>query len=312
MQRLTSRALSITRIRAQRGRGRTSGGIAVSPVSWGISESSTWGPQLEPNRVLTEMASLGADGIEAGPPGFMPDGSDTARALLKRHAVRLVAGPVYAVLHHQDLYRSELAHIDGHAGWLASLGAKTLVLTVIGSRTDEPAAANLSSTGWAHLLSSIGSVQHVCAEHGLRFAIEPRRGTMFQGPAEIERLLVGSEAGVCVDVAQLMLAGADPLEVIELAARRIQHVHMNDIEGGLARAVRDGSIDYSDAVSRGLFKPLGSGDAEVARVVEELQRAGYRGWYGLQSDIRLDSVEDDPRAGVRESLAYLRALLPAA
>jgi inosose dehydratase len=221
-----------------------------------------------------------------------------------------VAGPVYAVLHHQDLRQSELAHIDGHAGWLASLGAKILVLTVIGSRTDETAAANLSSSGWAHLLSSIGSVHHVCAEHGLRFAVEPRRGTMFQSPAEMEHLLVGSEAGVCIDVAQLMLAGADPLEVIELAAHRIQHVHMNDVEGGLARAVRDGSIDYSDAVSRGLFKPLGSGDAEVPRVVEELRHAGYRGWYGLQSDIRLDSVEDDPLAGVRESLAYLRALLP--
>lgn len=309
MQRLTSRALSITRIGGQRG--RTSRGIAVSPVSWGISDSPAWGPQLEPTRVLTEMASLGADGIEAGPPGFLPDRSDSARLLLKRHGVRLVAGPVYAVLHHQDLRQSELAHIDGHAGWLSSLGAKTLVLTVIASRSDEPVAAELSSSGWAHLLSSIGSVQHVCTAHGLRLAISTRRGTMFQGPAEMERLLVGSEAGVCIDIAQLVLAGADPIEVIELVGRRIQHVHINDVEGGLARAVRDGSIDYSDAVSRGLFKPLGSGDAGVARAVEELQSAGYHGWYGLQSDIRLDSVEDEPLAGVRESLAYVRALLPA-
>lgn len=308
MQRLTSRALTITHLGG--GRGRNATRVAVSPASWGISESATWGPQLEPNRVLTEMAAAGADGIEAGPPGFLPDRSNEARTLLKRHGLRMVAGPVYAVLHHQELHHSELAHIDGHAGWLAALGAKTLVLTVIGSRTDEPRAAAVSSSGWAHLLSSIGSVQHVCVVHGLHLAVEPRRGSMIQGPAEIERLLVGSEAGLCIDVAQLMLAGADPLEVVELAARRIQHVHMNDIEGGLARAVRDGSIDYSDAVSRGLFKPLGSGDADAARVVEELQRVGYNGWYALQSDIRLDSVDDDPAAGVRESVAFLRSLLP--
>jgi len=310
MQRLTSRALTVTRRGG--GRSRSGAGISISPASWGISESSTWGPQLDPNRVLAEMAALGADGIEAGPSGFLPDRSNEARTLLKRHGLRMIAGPVYAVLHHQDLHHSELAHIDGHAGWLAALGAKTLVLAVIGSRNDELRAADLSSSGWAHLLSSIGSVQHVCAVHGLRLAVEPRRGTMIQGPADIERLLVGSEAGLCVDVAQLMLAGADPLEVVELAARRIQHVHMNDVEGGLARAVRDGGVDYADAVSRGLFKPLGSGDADAPRVVEELQRVAYNGWFGLQSDIRLGSVDEDPAAGVRESLAFMRSLLAAA
>jgi len=64
-------------------------------------------------------------------------------------------------------------------------------------------------------------------------------------------------------------------------------------------------------VSRGLFKPLGSGDADAARVVEELQRVAYSGWFGLQSEIRLGSVDEDPVAGVRESLAFMRSLLPA-
>ncbi len=270
MQRLTARALSIARPGPDRG--RIASTVAVSPVSWGISEAAAWGPQLEPNRVLTEMATLGANGIEA-------------------------------------LRQSELAHIDGHAGWLAALGAKTLVLTVIGSRTDEPRGSELSSSGWAHLLSAIGSVQHVCAVHGLRLAVEPRRGSMIEGPAEIERLLVGSEAGVSIDVGQLVLTGADPVEIVELAARRIQHVHVNDLDGALAQSVRDGGLDYAAAVSRGLFKPLGSGDADASRVVEELRGSGYGGCYGLQSDIRLESVDDDPLAGVRESVAYLRALL---
>ena len=220
MQRMTARALSIARPGPDRG--RTASSVAVSPISWGISEAAAWGPQLEPNRVLTEMATLGANGIEAGPSGFLPDRSDTARSLLRRHGLRMVAGPVYAVLHHHDLRQSELAHIDGHAGWLAALGAKTLVLTVIGSRTDEPRGSELSSSGWAHLLSAIGSVQHVCVVHGLRLAVEPRRGSMIEGPAEIERLLVGSEAGVSIDVGpsercNLPLApGADKAETREV------------------------------------------------------------------------------------------------
>src|SRR5229473_2915288 len=66
----------------------------------------------------------------------------------------------------------------------------------------------------------------------------------------------------------------------------------SSLDGALAELVRDGRLDYASAVSRGLFKPLGSGDAGASRLVEELRSSGYKGWYGLQSDIRLESVDD--------------------
>ena len=284
--------------------------IAISPVCWGISEARGWGPQLDPERVLREIASLGEPFIEAGPSGFLPDRSVAARALLKSHRLRTVAGPVRAVLHHEDLRGPELVHIDGHAAWLAALGAQTLVLTVIGSRADDQSAAELSSSGWAHLLSAIGSVQHVCSLHGLRLAVQPRQGSIIQGPADIERLLVGSEAGVAIDVAHLVIAGADPVEVIELAAGRIHHVHVNDADGGLAESVREQRMSYADAVSRGLFKPAGSGDAGVGDAVEALRSAGYRGWYGIEFETRLSSVADDPVAAVNKSVEFVRTLMP--
>ncbi len=285
--------------------------VALSPASWGISDIHGWGQQLESERVLREVASLGETAIEAGPPGFLPDRSDSARSLLRRHRVRVVAGPVDAVLHHHDIRGAELAHIDGHAGWLAQLGAHTLVLTVIESREDGADGVELSSSGWAHLLSAIGSVKHVCVVHGLRLAVLARRGSMIQGASDIERLLVGSEAGLCLDPCQLVLAGADPLEMIELAEGRIQHVHLNDFDDQLAEKVRDRTIDYGDAVRRGLFKTLGRGAGNVAGIVEALQSSGYRGWYGLKSECRLESVEEDPLREVRTSLAFVRTLFAA-
>lgn len=306
--RVANRAIALPRLRASRDRWVSR--VALSPLSWGVSDVRGWGPQLDAQRVLGEMAALGEPAMEAGPPGFLPDRSDAARPLLKRHGLRMVAGPVRAVLHHHDIRASELAHIDGHAAWLGSLGAHTLILSVVQSHSDEAAGPELSRTAWAHLLSSIGSVQHVCAVHKLRLAVQPRQGSVIQGPAEIERLLVGSEAGVCVDVAQLVLSGADPVEIIELAAGRIQHVHMNDIDRRLAEQVREARIDYPAAVARGLFKPLGTGDGDAGGVVEALDRAGYRGWIGLESEVRLESVEEDPLVEVRISLEHLRSLLP--
>lgn len=284
--------------------------IALSPSSWGISDAAGWGHQLDPERVLSEAAAVGEGAIEAGPPGFLPDESQRAKPILKRHRLRVVAGPAQAILHHHDIGGSELAHIDGHASWLAALGAETLVLSAMPPRNAGHAhGIVLSSMGWAHLLHLVGSVQHVCSRHKLRLAVQPRYGSMIQGPADIERLLVGTEAGLCLDIGHLVLVGADPVEVLELAAGRIQHVHLNDVDGKLALQVREYGLDYGDAISKDLFKPLGTGDGAVDRVVETLRRTGYRGWYTLDQDTRLPSSEDRPLGAISRSLQHLRTLL---
>jgi inosose dehydratase len=284
--------------------------IALSPSSWGVSDVTGWGPQLDPERVLSEAAAVGEGAIEAGPPGFLPDRSDQAKPILHRLRLRVVAGQAQAILHHHDIGGPELAHLDGQASWLAALGAETLVLSAMPPRSAGAAhGIVLSSMGWAHLLHAIGSVQHVCSRHKLRLAVQPRYGSMIQGPGDIERLLVGTEAGVCLDTGHLVLVGADPVEVLELAAGRIQHVHLNDIDAQLALQVREYGLDNGEAVSQNLFKTLGTGDASVDRVVEGLRRMAYRGWYTLDQDTRLPSAEDRPLGAISRSLQHLRRLL---
>ena len=284
--------------------------LALSPVCWGVSDVLGWGHQLDPERVLSEAAAVGEAAITAGPPGFLPDRSDQTRPLLKRHRLRVVAGEVHAILHHHDIRGAELAHIDGHAQWLSAIGAETLVLSAIPQRMG--AAKHgivLDNSEWAHLLHSIGSVQHVCARHKLKLAFQPMFGSTIQGPEDIERLLVGSDAGICLDLGHLILAGADPLEVLELGVGRIQHVQLNDVDKELAEQVRDQGEDYVEAVGMGLFKPLGEGIAKVDRVVEELRRSKYRGWYTLRQETRLPTADVRPLGGISRSLEYLLPLL---
>lgn len=275
-----------------------------------MSDVPGWGHQLDAERVLTEAAQLGESAIEAGPPGLLPDHSAEAKSVLKRHGLRVVAGTADAILHHYDIRGSELAHIDGVASWLAALGAESLVLAAVPPRdAGEAHGIELSNMGWAHMLHLIGSVQHVCSRHRLRLAVQPRYGSMIQGPADIERLLVGTEAGVCLDVGHLILAGADPIEVLELSVGRIQHVRLSDIDNALALRVREYGFDYAEAVNEDLFKPLGTGDAGIDRVVEALRRTKYRGWYALNQPTRLASESDQPIAAIKHSLEYLLPLL---
>ncbi|HEV2476471.1 MAG TPA: sugar phosphate isomerase/epimerase [Candidatus Dormibacteraeota bacterium] len=290
-------------------RPRSAHRLALSPACWGISERPGWGHQIDPERVLSEAAAVGEGAITAGPPGFLPDRSDHARALLRRHRLQVVSGQVHAVLHHHEIRGPELAHIDGHAHWLAALGAGALVLAVIPERTPGAQRQTLSHSEWAHLLDSIGSVEHVCARHKLRLAVQPRFGSTIEGPEEIERLLVGSEAGVCLDIAHLVIAGADPVEVIELAAGRTQHVHLNDVDLDIARRVREHSLDFDDAVTRNLYRPVGEGGAGVARVIEALRAASYRGWHTLEQETRLPTNDVRPLGRISRSLEYVLPLL---
>jgi sugar phosphate isomerase/epimerase len=113
--------------------------IAVTPASWGVSDIPGWGHQLDAERVLSEAAQIGEGAIEAGPPGFLPDRSVDVKPVLKRHGLRVVAGGADAILHHSDIRSPELAAIDGHASWLAALGAETLVLSAVPPRSSAAA-----------------------------------------------------------------------------------------------------------------------------------------------------------------------------
>ena len=149
----------------------------------------------------------------------------------------------------------------------------------------------------------------MCSGHKLKLAVQPRFGSTIQGPEDIERLLVGSESGICLDLGHLILAGADPIEILELTGGRIQHVQLNDIDAELAAQVRDEGLDYAEAVSLGLFRPLGEGSADVNRVVEALRASKFRGWYTLRQETRLASSDDRPLGRVSRSLDHLMPLI---
>ena len=59
--------------------------MAGAPISWGVCEVPGWGLMLPPERVLSEMASLGLHATELGPIDYLPLDAGALRALLDRH-----------------------------------------------------------------------------------------------------------------------------------------------------------------------------------------------------------------------------------
>lgn len=281
--------------------------LAGAPISWGVCEVPDWGLQLEPERVLREMRALGLGATEAGPPGFLSADPAAARALLEKHALRLVGGFVTAVLHDPGVRAAELAGVARQAEWLAALGADVLVLAAATGATGYSAAAEVDAAAWKALFGALDEVERIVTQHRLRLAVHPHFGTVIERKEHVDRFLAGCAHGLCLDTGHLALGGSDAVDVATRAGDRVRHVHLKDVDSALGSAVRDGSLDYATGVRRGLFCGLGDGSARIADVLALLRGRSYAGWYVLEQDVMLDRVPAGIPDWIEASVAFARA-----
>ncbi|MER7726307.1 TIM barrel protein [Streptomyces sp. NPDC096323] len=279
--------------------------VAGAPISWGVCEVPGWGHQMDPERVLEEMAAAGLAATEFGPEGFLPQDPGARAELLAGHGLAAVGGFVPVVLH--DPERDPLPEVRRALAGFGS--ARTLVLAAATGSDGYDARPELSARQWDALLTNLDRIAAHAATEGITATLHPHIGTMVEGPDEVERVLTGSTVPLCLDTGHLLAGGSDPVDLARRAADRIAHVHLKDVDAALAARVRAGELTYTEAVRTGLYQPLGQGDVDIAAITAALDAAGYTGWYVLEQDTVLDAepaAGEGPLADVVTSLAHLR------
>ncbi|WP_328614377.1 TIM barrel protein [Amycolatopsis sp. NBC_00355] len=285
--------------------------VAAAPISWGVCEVPGWGRVLDAPTVLREMAELGVQATELGPPGYLPRDPAELRALLGEHDLTLVGGFLAVVLHTDQ--ETALAEAEESAALFAACGGDVLVLAAATGLDGYDERPRLTDAEWATLVETAGKIRDIARGHGLRTVLHPHVGTHVEQQAEVERFLGDSDLGLCLDTGHLMIGGTDPVELAKRFPERVAHVHLKDVKGDLAAEVRAGRLGYTEAVGRGLYVPLGEGDVDVASMVRSVQAAGYDGWYVLEQDTALGeaSADDVPRRDTERSLAELAKIVQA-
>lgn len=283
--------------------------IAGAPISWGVCEVPGWGHQLPVHRVLTEMREVGLTATEFGPDGFLPSDPQARTAVLARHGLTAVGGFTPVVLHEPAV--DPVPEVDRLLDGYDPSGARVLVLSASTGSDGYDSRPVLDAQGWAALLSTLDRLAARAAERGVLAVLHPHVGTMVETGDQVQRVLDGSSVALCLDTGHLLIGGTDPAELARQAPERVAHTHLKDVDAGVAAQVRDGALTYSEAVGKGMYRPLGSGDVDVAGVVGCLRRAGYDGWYVLEQDTVLaaDPAGEGPVADVRASVEHLRQLL---
>jgi inosose dehydratase len=185
-----------------------------------------------------------------------------------------------------------------------------LVLSADSGMVGYDARPDLDSTGWATLLANLDRLAELAAARGVKAVLHPHVGTMIEKPDEVQRVLENSSISLCLDTGHLLIGGTDPLDLVSSAPERIAHAHLKDVDAALLGRVRAGELTYTEAVAQGMYTPLGTGDVDIAGVVERLQKQGYDGWYVLEQDTILESAPADegPVRDVVRSVEYLKSI----
>jgi len=283
--------------------------LAGAPISWGICEVPGWGFQMAPERVLSEMAQLGLAATELGPPGWLAADGPAVRAALAAHGLALVGGFVPLVLHEPDA-TATMAEAERVAAMLAAGGAELFVAAAIVDAAWSP-RVELTPAQWDLLCERLDALDALVKQHGLTLALHPHAGTLVEQAADMEQVLARSQVGWCFDPGHLVIGGYDPVEFLDRHGERVVHVHLKDVDAGVAERFRAGGLSLLDATREGLFVRLGDGDGRIAEAVERLRAAGYAGWVVLEQDAALEAAPADgqgPRADVAACVDYLASI----
>jgi inosose dehydratase len=283
--------------------------IAGAPISWGVSEVPNWGYQLTPERVLAEMHDVGLSATELGPDGFLPADPQQMATLLDTHHLAAVGG-FTPVLMHQTAH-DPLPEINRILTGYDATHAEVLVLSAVSGLDGYDTRPILDDDGWNRLLDNLNRISAVAAEHNVRAVLHPHVGTMIENGHEVQRVLEGSAIALCLDTGHLLIGGTDPAELTRQSPDRIAHTHLKDVDSTIASQVRAGRLTYTEAVTRGMYRPLGTGDVDVAAIVTTLQGNGYEGWFTLEQDTILteEPRDEGPVRDVRISADYVSGLL---
>lgn len=279
--------------------------IAGAPISWGLCEVPGWGFQLTPERVLSEMRDLGLVATEFGPPGFLATDAEARVAQLADYGLAAVGGFLVVLLH--DPEHDPLPGVDAFLDECVAARADVVVLAASTGLEGYDERPTLDDVGWRTLLANLDRLAEHAASRGMLAVIHPHIGTMVEDAGDVQRVIDGSHIGLCVDTGHLAAAGADPVAIARAHPERVRHVHLKDVDAAMAAAVADGSLAFGDAVRRGMFRPLGDGDVDIAGMVEVLEAAGYDGWYVLEQDVMLpgEPSGSGPLADVQASRDFL-------
>jgi inosose dehydratase len=178
-------------------------------------------------------------------------------------------------------------------------------------RIQEHPEAWLAPARFEALISNLHRAAEICRSEGFEPVLHPHAGTYVETADEIARVMDRIDpglVGLCLDTGHFRFGGADPARAADDYRELIRHVHIKDCRTALMDDVKAEGRGLEEALSRGVFCPLGEGDSRIDAVIETLRRNRYAGWLVIEQDqfLRTTDTPDSVVATQRQNREYLR------
>lgn len=293
--------------------------IATAPVSWGVLMKDT--PDVPPWRQCArEIAAAGYTGMELGPYGYLPqEDIPMLRDFLAELGLSVMGAFAIVNLIDPAARQDEYEETLNTCRVISALGSEWVVLSdslfVAPIRRERHGRIRpqdgMDDRQWrAFTANTDAFAQRVLDEFGLRTAFHTHVGGWVETPAEVDRFLSETDAGLvhyCLDTAHTAYGGEDPVATLRRWGSRIRYLHIKECADPVLQRVRENGWDYFRAVEEGVFPELGQGTVDFAALLALLSAQQFDGWGTVEQDI-LPGSGAIPLASARRNLAYLRQL----
>jgi len=288
--------------------------VANGPVSWGVDLPNK--PGVPPwEEVFSEIGEAGYRWCELGPVGYLPDDDDLVGAELRARDLSVAGSYVFEPMHDKSKHGEIELVTRRTCRRIAGLGGTYLVVIdmvsdergATGGRTRD--AHRLAGENYRDLLAGVRLVASIAAEHGLMPVLHPHVGSYIEFEDEVERMLSDTfDDGLqlCIDTGHFAYAGIEPVGFLARHRDRVRYLHFKDIDPDVHERVLDGAVGFFDAISLGVFCPVGRGVVDFAGLAEELKH-GFDGPGTVEQDRDVRSGTT-PLEDAKASLAFLREL----
>ncbi|MEM8664066.1 MAG: TIM barrel protein, partial [Pseudomonadota bacterium] len=248
--------------------------VANAPCSWGVDYADA--PDNPPAEAV--FAGIGAAGYRAtelGPYGYAPTQPAELTSLLGRHGLTLIAGFLFELLHDPRAHATIEAKATDLLGLLKASGGTRLVLIdhISPSRERTAGRSDVAArldTGRFDLMAALcAHLSRRAAAEGITAVLHHHAASHVEFADEVERFLDAVPSlKLCIDTGHAAFAGIDPVALVDRWGERIGHIHLKDIDPKVRDDAVADACGFDEAVSRGVFVPLGRGVVDFAAFAE--------------------------------------------
>lgn len=286
--------------------------IATAPVNWNNSDLPDWREHIPFPRILDEMLRAGYRETEYDT-SLGSDLEEISKEMTKRSMSFCGA---YFWIDTQDAaaFDRDLASLSLRCRLLQRIRCHHLVVSdvlrprrvAVAGGVPPDGSLALDAGGYRTMAERLRQVASMGATHDIAVHYHNHAGTLIETPRELDALvdvLVGTGVDLCFDTGHYVFGGGDAAAFIDDHADRIGYIHLKDVAPdvlGMARSLHWGLLD---ALRHIVFPPLGTGSADIRRIVRSLVTNHFGGFVVIEQD----TCKGDPTETARANLDFVVA-----